>query len=101
MRISLVPGSWPFQRRTDLPAEEQDLMAEHQDLGVLGRLRPGEQDDPAGNTKKNQAEQAYGHRSHPAGTQAPVPAKPHPWGPLLSRGVGFWPGGLRAVAGLG
>ena len=51
-------------------------MAEHQDLGVLGRLRPGEQGDPAENTKKNQVEQTYGHRSHPAGAQAPVPAKP-------------------------
>src|SRR5437667_8956804 len=51
-------------------------MTEHQDLGVVGRLRPGEQGDPAEHTKKNQVEQAYGHRSHPAGAQAPVPAKP-------------------------
>ena len=39
-------------------------------------LRPGEQGDPAEYTKKHQVEQAYGHRSHPAGAQAPVPAKP-------------------------
>jgi hypothetical protein len=58
------------------PAQDQDLVAEHQDLGVLGRLRPGEQGDPAEYTKKHQVEQAYGHRSHPARAQAPVPAKP-------------------------
>ena len=29
-----------------------------------------------------------------------VPPFPHPWGPLLSRGVAIWPGGVRVVAGL-
>ena len=51
-------------------------MAEHQDLRVLGRLRPGEQGNPAENPKKNQVEQAHGHRSHLAGDQPSVLAKP-------------------------
>jgi hypothetical protein len=33
----------------------------------LDASRPGEQGDPAENTKKNQVEQACGHRPHPAG----------------------------------
>jgi hypothetical protein len=46
-------------------------MAEHQDLSILGRLRLGEQGDPAEITKKDQVEHAYGHRSHPAGDHEP------------------------------
>jgi hypothetical protein len=51
--------------RADLAAQDQDLVTEHQDLGVLGRLRSGEQGDPAENTKKRHLEQANDHHILP------------------------------------
>ena len=43
------------------PAQHGDLMPQHQELGVLGGRRPGEQDQPAAEPDQNEIEQAEGH----------------------------------------
>jgi hypothetical protein len=40
------------------PAQHGDLMPQHQELGVLGGRRPGEQDQPAAQLDEDEIEQA-------------------------------------------
>ena len=45
----------------DPPDERGDLMPQHQELGVLGGRRPGEQDQPAAQLDEDEIEQAERH----------------------------------------
>jgi hypothetical protein len=50
-------GTWPG----DLSAQHRDLMAEHEDLGVPGRLPAGEQCEPADELAEDEVEQSQRH----------------------------------------
>ena len=47
--------------RAILAAQDQDLVAEHQDFGVLGRLAAAQQDQPAEDPDHDQVEQPDTH----------------------------------------
>jgi hypothetical protein len=53
-QVRLGPG--------DLTAEHRDLMTEHHDLRVLGRLAAAEQHQPAEDPDHDQVEQTKGHK---------------------------------------
>jgi hypothetical protein len=67
--VSTLPGQQPSQRRKDGPvrpgwkwpgnlsAQHCDLMSQHEDLGVLGRLPAGQQREPAGELTEDEVEQ--------------------------------------------
>jgi hypothetical protein len=48
---------WPG----DLSAQHRDLMAQHEDLGVLGRLPAGQEREPADELTEDQVEQPQRH----------------------------------------
>jgi hypothetical protein len=53
---------WPGGVRSgDLSAHDRDLMAQHEDLGVLGRLPAGQQRKPADELTEAQVEQSERH----------------------------------------
>ena len=58
MARSAQSGSGPG----DLTAEHRDLMTEHHDLRVLGRLAAAQQHQPAEDPDHDQVEQAKGHK---------------------------------------
>ena len=43
------------------PAQHDDLVPQHEQLGVLGGRRPAEQDQPATEPDEDEIEQAQGH----------------------------------------
>jgi hypothetical protein len=45
-----------------LAAENHDLMAQHQDLRILGRLAPAQQDQPAEHADHEQVQQTDRHK---------------------------------------
>ena len=51
---SVRPG-WAWSG--DLSAQDRDLMAEHEDLGVLGRLLAGRECEPPGELTEDEVEQ--------------------------------------------
>jgi hypothetical protein len=66
-------GEQPGQRREhsavrpagagpgDLSAQDRDLVSQHEDLGVLGRLLAGQQREPADELAEDQVEQSQRH----------------------------------------
>jgi len=53
---------WPGGVRSgDLSAQHRDLVSQHEQLGVLGRLPTGEQCEPAEELTQDQVEQSQRH----------------------------------------
>jgi len=52
----------PRQRRALIgTVQHRDLMPQHEDLGVLGRVGPGEQHKPAQDTSEHEVGESEGH----------------------------------------
>jgi hypothetical protein len=45
----------------DRSAQDRDLLSQHEDLGVLGRLLAGQQREPAGELAEDELEQSKCH----------------------------------------
>jgi hypothetical protein len=71
-------------RRLDLPLEHGDLMAQDQDLRVLGPVGAGEQGEPAEHAQHRQVSESHRHEYRqcltvrPARSQTPNPTIPRP-----------------------
>jgi hypothetical protein len=80
-------------RDLDLALEDSDLMAEDQDLGVLGTVRPGKQGEPAEHTQHRQVGESHRHEYRqcptvtPPRSQTPIPGRslPHTTGQVSGR----------------
>jgi hypothetical protein len=82
----------PVQPRARVPtSQHHDLMAQHEQLGVLRRARAGQQHQPADDPSKDPVQQPQRHepRSSPASHRSPINAghKPQPefWHPTGRR----------------
>lgn len=61
-------GAWP----SDLSAQDHDLVSQHENLGVLGRLLAGQQREPAEEPAENEVEESEHHDWRSSWTFSPA-----------------------------